>query len=284
MPSTVRPSQLCRSFLLIALSVPLWAQSPDDNVFSLMPGDVTEAAIGSAGRSTLTVTVSPAKSAELAELTGRYLNKQVKIVVCGKLRAEPFVRERIAGPALGIHVDSTDDALATVKCLLTSAIAFDQLTRWTDAKGEIHYAERLPEPTPVPVPPVKSEPFDLNVFKPLWGSWQVTKATMNGQESRDPVLLEGKWTFEGSALTMQSPQKGTVQFKLKIDASTQPMAIYLIPVQPIQGGRGWMIFSCEGETLKLAYFDNLEGRPRTFEPRESGAKPELIVLTLSPAK
>ena len=87
--------------------------------------------------------------------------------------------------------------------------------------------------------------------------------------------------FEGSALTMQSPQKGTAQFKLKIDVTTQPMAIYLIPVQPIQGGRGWMIFSREGENLKLAFHDNLEGRPIGFEIRDTRAEPELIVLTLS---
>ena len=104
---------------------------------------------------------------------------------------------------------------------------------------------------------------------------------MNGREARDPTLLEGKWTFEGNALTLQSPQKGTVQFKLKIDAAAEPKAIYLMPVQPISGGTGWMLFSRDGEILKLAFYDNLQGRPEKFEPRETDAKPELIVLTLS---
>ncbi len=273
--------KISRIVLVMVFVLPLWAQPPAENVFSISPGDVVEAAIGNAGRSKLVVTLTPEKSAELAAVTSRNVNKQVKIMVCGKLRSEPFVRERMAGPAMEIFVSSNEDALATVKCLLTSTVGFDQLLKRTDANGDIRYSEKPPAPAVEPVPPVKSVPFDPSVFQPLRGSWRVTGAIMNGRESRDPVLLEGKWTFEGSALTMQSPQKGTVQFKLKIDAAAEPKAIYLMPVQPVKGGTGWMLFSREGEILKLAFNDNLEGRPAGFEPREPGTKPELIVLTLS---
>ena len=45
-----------------------------------------------------------------------------------------------------------------------------------------------------------------------------------------------------------------------------------------------MLFSREGDRLKIALYDNLEGRPESFEPRGPRAEPELIVVTLAPKK
>ena len=70
------------------------------------------------------------------EFTGRNVNKQVRIVVGGKLRSEPFIRERIAGPSMEIFVKSTEDAVATVKTLMTATVGFDQLYKWTDSSGD----------------------------------------------------------------------------------------------------------------------------------------------------
>ena len=105
-------------FVFAALS--LRAQAPGDSTFSISPGDVTEATIDTSGRTRLQVRLTPEKRAELSAFTGRNLNKQVKIVVGGKLRSEPFIRERIADPSMEIFVSSAEDALATVKALLTS--------------------------------------------------------------------------------------------------------------------------------------------------------------------
>ena len=77
------------------------------------------------GRTRLHLTLTPEKHAELSAFTGRNVNKQVKIVVGGKLRSEPFIRERVAGASLEVFVSSPDDALATVKALLTSTVSFD---------------------------------------------------------------------------------------------------------------------------------------------------------------
>ena len=87
-------------FVFAALS--LRAQSPDDSTFSLGPGDVTEATIGTAGGARLQVTLAPEKRAEFSAFTARNLNKQVKIVVGDKLRSEPFIREQITGPLMEI--------------------------------------------------------------------------------------------------------------------------------------------------------------------------------------
>ena len=81
-------------FVFAALS--LRAQAPGDSTFSISPGDVTEATIDTSGRTRLHLTLTPEKRAELSAFTGRNLNKQVKIVVGGKLRSEPFIAGSIS--------------------------------------------------------------------------------------------------------------------------------------------------------------------------------------------
>ena len=124
-----------------AAMVRLCGQAADAATFSLGPGDVTEAIVNNSGSARLKVMLTPAKSEELATFTTANLNKQGRIVVAGKLRAEPFIRERMSGPAMELYVSSTEDALATVKALLTSRLKFDQLHKWTDSSGT-HYSEQ----------------------------------------------------------------------------------------------------------------------------------------------
>jgi uncharacterized protein (TIGR03067 family) len=269
-------------FVFAALS--LEAQAPDDSTFSLSPGDVTEATIHTSGPARLQVTLTPEKREELSTFTGRNLNKQVKIVVGGKLRSEPFIRERIAGPSLEIFVSSPEDALATVKTLLTSKVAFEQLHKWTDSDGRTHYSEKPPPPASDPRPDAAPVAEDKNAFQALQGSWGVVKATMNGKESRDASLLEGIWTFKGNELVLQSRQEGRARFTLKMDAKAEPKAFHLTPVEPATEASGWMLFSREGERLKIAFHDNLKGRPESFEPRGPRSERELIVVILSPKK
>jgi len=284
MKRTLRLHNRLLTILFVWAALPLRAQSPQDLTFSVLPGDVTEATIGTSGGTRLQVTLTPEKSAELQEFTGRNLNKQVKIVVGGKLRSEPFVRERSAGPSMEIFVNSPEDAVAVIKTLMTSTLRFDQLHKWTDSSGQTHYAEK--PPSRASDPSLVSEPVveDKNAFQPLQGSWSVVKATMNGREARDASLLEANWTFKGNELNLQSPQKGNARFTLNVDARATPRAFHLTPAEPATEASGWMLFLREGANLKIAFHDNLEGRPESFEPRGPQAKPALIVVTLSPKK
>jgi uncharacterized protein (TIGR03067 family) len=268
--------------LLLSTAWSLRAQSPDASTFSLAPGDITEAMIATTGGTRLKVTLTPTKSAELAALTERNLNRQVKIVIDGKLRAEPFVRERMTGPSLEIFVRSPEEAVATIKALLTSKVAFEQLHKWIDGVGQTHYAEAPPSPPAGQAPVSKAVAEDPGAYQALQGSWDVTQATMNGRENNDPSLVGGNWMFKGNELILHSPQKGTVQFTLKLDPNSEPRALHLTAVQPVSGGSGWMLFAREGNSLKIAFHDNLEGRPAGFTPRDPAAKPPLIVVTLSP--
>src|SRR5687767_6980817 len=95
-------SSIVLGVLFVFATLSLRAQSADDSTFSLSPGDITEAMIDTSGGTRLQVMLTPEKRAEFTEFTGRNLNKRVRIVVGGKLRAEPFIRERIAGPSMEI--------------------------------------------------------------------------------------------------------------------------------------------------------------------------------------
>src|SRR6266516_4909715 len=94
----IHPERMLLGILYLFATLSLRAQRPDDSTFSIPPGDVTEAMIDTTGRTRLLLTLTSEKRAELLSFTGRNLNKQVKIVVAGKLRSEPFIREQIADP------------------------------------------------------------------------------------------------------------------------------------------------------------------------------------------
>ena len=272
-------------YLLIFAVAPicLAAQPTDPSTFSLAPGDVTEAIVNNSGAARLKVMLTPAKSEELAAFTAANLNKQVKIMVAGKLRAEPIIMQRMTGPDMELYVRSTEDALATVKALLTSKLKFDQLRKWSDSKGT-HYSERPPGASPNQ-PPRAAQINDAatrNLLKQLQGSWQVLKATSNGKESADRSLLDGNWKFQGSELLLHTPQKGTVRFALKLDAKADPKAFHITGIEPAHAGSGWMLFARDTNTLRIAFYDNLEGRPQSFELRQPRAEPELVVVTLAP--
>ena len=65
-----------------------------------------------------------------------------------------------------------------------------------------------------------------------------------------------------------APQKGKVRATLAMDATARPKAFQVTPVEPATEQSGWMLFSREGENLKIAFYDNLNGRPESFEPRD----------------
>src|SRR5262247_1338761 len=178
MKRTLRLESTLLNILLALATLALRAQSPQAPTFSLLPGDVTEATVGTSGGARLQVTLTPEKCAELLAFTERNLNKQVRIVAGGKLRSEPFIRERIAGPSMEIFVNSPQDAMAAIKTLMPSTVRFDQLHKWTDSSGQTHYAEKPPSRRSDPSSVLKPVPQDKNAFQELQGSWGVVKATM----------------------------------------------------------------------------------------------------------
>lgn len=263
---------LRRTFLGIVIAVaPLSLRAQAPATFSLAPGEVTEAVIDASGR--MKVLLTPEKSEELATFTARNVNRQGRFVVAGKLRSEPFIRERMTGPWLELYVASSADALATVKALLPSA-----RYTWTDSAGT-HYSDRPPPADAAPPAPV-ADARSLGLLQELQGSWVVKSATMNGEESGDPGLLQGHWRFQGSELVLYSPGKGSTRFAVRPDPKAEPKAFHVSALAPANAGTGWMLFAREGSALKIAFHDNLgSGRPTGFAPRPAPA-PKLVVVIL----
>ena len=75
-----------------------------------------------------------------------------------------------------------------------------------------------------------------------------------------------------------------MRFTHEMDSKAELNAFHLTSVEPANEGSGWMLFSREGESLKIAFYDNLKGRPESFELRGLRSEPELIVVTLSSKK
>ena len=277
---------LLLAMLSLAEAPALRAQVPDDATFSLSPGDITEAIISTSGPARLTVLLTPEKSADLATFTRLNLNKQGRIVVGGKLRSQPFIRELMTGPSMELFVSSPEDAQSVVKALLTSKVKFEQLHKWQDGAGRTHYAEQPPmQPSnPAPTGGPIDNPRTRSLLKELQGSWAVLEAAVDGKASGDRSLLEGQWTFQGSELVLRSPQKGNARFALQLDSKADPKAFQLTAIEPANSGSGWMLFARGSNTLKLAFHDNLEGRPVGFEPRQPKTKAALVVVTLAPKK
>ncbi len=112
------------------------------------------------------------------------------------------------------------------------------------------------------------------------GSWKVIMAYVNGKESGERDLREGHWKFLGNELTLETVTKGTGRFMIRIDAKADPEAFEVTALDPVGAGPGWMLFRREGKTLKIAFNDNLQGRPVGFEPTLPPTKPALVVVTL----
>lgn len=249
-------------------SLSLLAQLPDSSAFSVSPGDVTEAKVvpDPAGGRFLRVTLTPAKRAALAAFTENNLNRQIKIVVNGRLRSQPYVREPIIDGVLVFPVDSPADAAATAKALLSPATTAEPAEKRTGSKAQPPASGKPPLTT--------SAAADRNAFKELEGTWGVLNGTMNGELVPDPKLNLTTWTFQGSTLVMTNGERQTARFALSMEAGA-PGLLRLEPIPPSEEHGGWVLFKREKDQLTLAFGDNLEGRPENFTPA-----PKKIILKL----
>ena len=120
----------------------------------------------------------------------------------------------------------------------------------------------------------------LSADKPLaklQGTWKVTKCTINGKEVEDPQITKSQLEFSGDELVMK-PGDGTTRerFTIKPEADSKPAAIYVTRTEPADRPQeGWEIFELKEGRLRMAFYDALIERPKSFDP-----KPKLIVLEL----
>jgi uncharacterized protein (TIGR03067 family) len=113
----------------------------------------------------------------------------------------------------------------------------------------------------------------------LEGAWAVAQATMNGATRTDAKVLNATWTFRGSELVVQSAHGERLRAVLSFDATAEPPAFHVSPLDPSGERPLWIIWSRQGDELRVAFYDGIDGRPEDFGPRR-----KLVVLTLVPAR
>lgn len=134
---------------------------------------------------------------------------------------------------------------------------------------------------PAPSPPAAEEPEQDKDLAPLEGRWKVDKMTMSGKATSDRQIDGSTLTFRGNELVWQSgkDENDRERHVLKVEAGSRPKAFFADRVEPARPQSGWMIFEREGDRLRIAFYDAVKGRPKSFEPDE-----KLIVLELSKAE
>ena len=108
---------------------------------------------------------------------------------------------------------------------------------------------------------------------PLAGRWRVVTVSVNGRASADPELLGSTWTFEPPRLTMQTSTGDTESYNYL------PEGRYIRATNAANVD-GWMLYGQAGDTLFVAFYDGLKGKPENFEPREGQTEPALVKLQL----
>lgn len=113
----------------------------------------------------------------------------------------------------------------------------------------------------------------------LEGSWAVAQATMNGAARVDRKVLNATWTFRGSELVVLNAQGERMRAALSFDATAQPSAFHITPLDSSRERPLWVIWQRQGDELRVAFYDGVDLRPEDFGPRR-----KLLVLTLVPAR
>ena len=118
-------------------------------------------------------------------------------------------------------------------------------------------------------------PIRASSVTALEGAWTVAQATMNGTPRAEGKVLNATWTFRGSELVVQSVHRKRLRATLSFDATAEPPAFHVTPLDSREDRPLWIIWERRGDELRLAFYDGVDRRPEDFGPR-----PKLVVLTL----
>ena len=101
----------------------------------------------------------------------------------------------------------------------------------------------------------------------LTGRWKATSALANGKAIDDEEILGSIWSFAPPRLLVHDGKGNDTAYDYVIDGD------YLV----LQG-KGSMKYELGPKGLRVAFFDDLQGKPESFEPRPGSGDPLLIVV------
>ena len=107
---------------------------------------------------------------------------------------------------------------------------------------------------------------DVRVFKELQGTWSVASAKRNGTSHVDQKWIGSEWIFRADTLylTVERPSREMREYTVAVDAGAEPKVLHLA-AESAGEKSGWMLFSRVGGALRIAFYDNLERRPKSFD-------------------
>ena len=119
---------------------------------------------------------------------------------------------------------------------------------------------------------------DARVFKELQGTWSVASAKRNGTSHVDQKWIGSEWIFRADTLylTVERPSRHMREYTVAVDAGAEPKVLHLA-AESAGEKSGWMLFSRVGGALRIAFYDNLERRPKSFDVTDG-----LLTLQLIP--
>lgn len=159
-----------------------------------------------------------------------------------------------------------------VALLATTTPAIGQVYKSIDSSGRVQFSDK---------PPPGAKPVDAagdRVIRELQGRWSFANMTMDGVLRSDEKLAGATWTFRNTELVMEARNGEKQRFTVTMEPGSVPKAFRIAPVPPSSERGGWMIYEREGDRLRVAFMDNLDGRPAGFEPRRKQVVATLIAM------
>ena len=117
------------------------------------------------------------------------------------------------------------------------------------------------------------EPVDAKPRDEVIGRWQVVEMWINGKPSDDPELGRSVWSFEPPRIVIREAAGRETIYGYVPEEK-------FLRISTPSADEGWMRYELTAEGLRLAFYDNLKGRPRGFQPDPQQPDPALVVLKL----
>ena len=190
------------------------------------------------------------------------------------LKVESLELKLLASRAARLSPKGTGAALQNDWMRLRNNL-FDDRAWFVRSAADLEYAASVvPPPAPVVTapPPIVAAPPPIENRETLSGRWQVHSMTVNGVPRRDEELSDSIWLFDPPRLVI-----GETAYDFTVANG------YLEIMKP-SGEQGWMKYEVTSGVLRVAFFDELKGKPASFDAKPDQPDPALDVVSLLPVR
>ena len=152
---------------------------------------------------------------------------------------------------------------------------FDDRAWFARSAADLDYTAGVVKPSTSPkIVRPSSPPVDYRPRAELAGRWQVVSMLQNGKPSDDAELSGSTWTFDAPRLVLRDPGGRETVFNFVA-------ADGYLDVTSASGENGSIKYELDDRGLRVAFFDGLSERPKSFEHDPANPQPPLVVLRLA---